>query len=275
MSRILVVDDDRVTRHLLESILKQAGYEVVTAGSGEEALERAAGSDLVLLDVWMPGMSGLDVLARLRDDGVKARVIVMTSDDTPQTLLQALRGQALHFLSKPVVKDALLELVESTLEGDDGLDIDIVSATPDWLELVVPCSRKSASRIEGFLTHLDADLTKEIRESVGYAFRELLLNAVEWGGKLDPNRKVRIACLRTKRMLLYRIADPGPGFKLDEIPHAAISHNGDPIEHMKYREAKGLRPGGFGLLLVQHKVDELLYNEARNEVVFVKYLDPA
>ena len=275
MSRILVVDDDRVTRHLLESILKQADYEVVTAGSGEEALERAAGADLVLLDVWMPGMSGLDVLARLRTDGVKARVIVMTSDDTPQTLLQALRGQALHFLSKPVVKDALLELVESTLEGDDGLDIDIVSATPDWLELVVPCSRKSAARIEGFLTHLDADLTKEIRESVGYAFRELLLNAVEWGGKLDPNRKVRIACLRTKRMLLYRIADPGPGFKLDEIPHAAISHNGDPIEHMKYREAKGLRPGGFGLLLVQHKVDELLYNEARNEVVFVKYLDPA
>ena len=57
MSRILVVDDDRVTRHLLESILKQAGYEVVTAGSGEEALERAAGTDLVLLDVWMPGMS--------------------------------------------------------------------------------------------------------------------------------------------------------------------------------------------------------------------------
>jgi len=76
-------------------------------------------------------------------------------------------------------------------------------------------------------------------------------------------------------MLLYRIADPGPGFKLDEIPHAAISHEGDPIEHMKYREQKGLRPGGFGLLLVQHKVDELLFNETRNEVVFVKYLDPA
>jgi CheY-like chemotaxis protein len=275
MSRILVVDDDRVTRHLLESILKQAGYEVVTAGSGEEALERAAGTDLVLLDVWMPGMSGLDVLARLRADEIKARVVVMTSDDTPQTLLQALRGHALHFLSKPVAKDALLELVERTLETEGALDIEVVSAAPDWLELIVPCSRESASRIEGFLTHLDADLTKEIRESVGYAFRELLLNAVEWGGKLDPNRKVRIACLRTKRMLLYRIADPGPGFKLDEIPHAAISHAGDPIEHMKYREAKGLRPGGFGLLLVQHKVDELLYNEARNEVVFVKYLDPA
>ncbi|HJQ97535.1 MAG TPA: response regulator [Candidatus Polarisedimenticolaceae bacterium] len=274
MSQVLVVDDDRVTRHLLESILKQEGYQVVTAGNGEEALARADGTDLILLDVWMPGMSGLDVLARLRADGIQARVIVMTSDDTPQTLLQALRGQALHFLSKPIDKDALLEMVEKTLSGSSLPGIEVVSARPEWVELVVPCTREAAARIEGFLTHLDADLTREVRESVGYAFRELLLNAVEWGGKLDPNRKVRIASLRTKRMLLYRIADPGPGFKMDEIPHAAISHGGDPIEHMKYREEKGLRPGGFGLLLVQHKVDELVYNEARNEVVFVKYLDP-
>jgi hypothetical protein len=74
-------------------------------------------------------------------------------------------------------------------------------------------------------------------------------------------------------MLLYRIADPGPGFSMDDLPHAAISYKGDPVAHMKVREEKGLRPGGFGLLLVQAKADELLYNEARNEVVFVKYLD--
>jgi anti-sigma regulatory factor (Ser/Thr protein kinase) len=100
-----------------------------------------------------------------------------------------------------------------------------------------------------------------------------LLNAIEWGGKLDPTRRVRIAYLRAKRMLLYRIADPGSGFRLDELPHAAITYPDDPIEHMRVRDEKGLRPGGFGLLLVQAKVDELIYNEARNEVVFVKYLD--
>jgi anti-sigma regulatory factor (Ser/Thr protein kinase) len=143
------------------------------------------------------------------------------------------------------------------------------------VELVVPCDRAAAARIEGFLAHLDADLTPELRESVGYAFRELLLNAIEWGGKLDPSRKVRIAYLRAKRMLLYRIADPGSGFRLEDLSHAAIAHENDPIEHMRVREEKGLRPGGFGLLLVSAKVDELLYNEARNEVVFVKYLDPA
>jgi anti-sigma regulatory factor (Ser/Thr protein kinase) len=101
-----------------------------------------------------------------------------------------------------------------------------------------------------------------------------LLNAVEWGGKLDPSRTVRIACLRAKRMVMYRIADPGPGFNIENLPHAAVGQPVDaPIAHMEVREAKGLRPGGFGLVTVQASVDELLYNERRNEVVFVKYLD--
>jgi anti-sigma regulatory factor (Ser/Thr protein kinase) len=104
-------------------------------------------------------------------------------------------------------------------------------------------------------------------------FRELLMNAIEWGGQLDPNRSVRIACLRTPRMLMYRIADPGPGFNLDDLSHAAIGQSSDdPIAHMQVREEKGIRPGGFGLLMVKEIADELIYNEKRNEVVFVKYL---
>ena len=110
-------------------------------------------------------------------------------------------------------------------------------------------------------------------ESVSDAFRELLQNAVEWGGRLDPQRKVRIACVRTNRMLIYRIADPGPGFQLEDLDHAAITHPTIRLEHAKIREEKGLRAGGFGLLLVRAKVDELVYNEKQNEVIFMKYLD--
>lgn len=278
MKTILVVDDDRVTRHLVRSVLEGAGFSVTTAADGAEALERTLGPgavafDLILLDVWMPGMSGLDVLDRLNKEGRNPKVIVMTGDDTPETLLRALRDQALYFVSKPIDATALVEMVETALATDTARGIEVISARPDWVELVVPCSREAASRIEGFLARLDADLTPDVRESVGYAFRELLLNAIEWGGQLDPDRKVRIAYLRARRMLLYRIADPGPGFRLDDLAHAAIAHEGNPIEHMKVREEKGLRPGGFGLLLVRAKVDELLYNEARNEVMFVKYLD--
>ena len=62
---------------------------------------------------------------------------------------------------------------------------------------------------------LDTNLPGPVREAVAQAFRELLNNAVEWGGKLEPNRKVRISCVRGKRLLLYRIADPGEGFDLE------------------------------------------------------------
>jgi len=275
MKHVLVVDDDRVTRHLLRTVLEEGGYKVTTAADGTSALEEARKApDLILLDVWLPGMSGLDVLERLQSEGLRPRVVVMTSDDTPETMLQALRGQALRYVAKPIDRADLLGLVETVLSKHAVDGIEVVSASPNWVELVVPCDRAAATHIEGFLAHLDADLTADVRESVGYAFRELLLNAIEWGGRLDPSRKVRIAYLRAKRMLLYRIADPGPGFRLEDLQHAAITHPGDPIAHMQAREDKGLRPGGFGLLLVSAKVDELLYNEARNEVVFVKYLDP-
>jgi anti-sigma regulatory factor (Ser/Thr protein kinase) len=124
------------------------------------------------------------------------------------------------------------------------------------------------------MAHLKAGLPDDVRRAVGQAFHELLLNAVEWGGKLDASRKVRISYLRAKRMVLYRIADPGTGFKFSELEHAAISHMPDsPTMHDEIRQKKGLRPGGFGLLMTKASVDELLYNEAQNEVVFVKYLN--
>jgi CheY-like chemotaxis protein/anti-sigma regulatory factor (Ser/Thr protein kinase) len=276
MSKILVVDDDTATRHVLKSVLSNAGYTTSVAKDGVEALKVLGANhfDLLLLDVWMPRMNGLDLLAKLRASDARPRVIVMTSDDAPETLLKAVREQAFKYVHKPVEAPQLLETVRAVLNAAEPPLIEVISARPDWVELVVPCTRDAAGHLESVMSHLDADLAPDVRASIAYAFRELLLNAVEWGGKLDPSRTVRIACLRAKRMILYRIADPGPGFKIEDLPHAAVGQPpDDPIAHMQVREAKGIRPGGFGLLTVQATVDELLYNEERNEVVFVKYLD--
>ena len=276
MSTVLVAEDDRPTRVLLRERLKAARFTVTTARDGVEALAQLKNKpfDLMLLDIWMPRMNGLEVLARLRQLSRRPKVVVMTSDNTPETLLRAIQEQAYRYISKPVEPKVLIALLRDILASSPGsLPIEVLSARPDWVELLVPCAREAAARIESFLGHLDADLEPAVRESVGQAFRELLLNAIEWGGRLDPNRKVRIAYVRGSRMLMYRIADPGPGFRIEEVKHAAVGQPPDrPIEHMKVREAKGLRPGGFGILMAKAKVDELIYNEARNEVVFVKYL---
>ncbi len=277
MTRILVADDDRTTRLLLSETLRAQKYTIVCVEDGAAALKKmnAGKFDLVLLDIWMPKMNGLEVLKKLRNAKKRPKVIVMTSDDAPETLLSAIREEAYQYVSKPVEPRALVSLVRETLEKKaDVAPIEVISATPTWVELLVSCSLAEAERIENFMAHLKTGLSDDVQRAVGQAFHELLLNAVEWGGKLDASRKVRISYLRAKRMLMYRIADPGPGFKFTELEHAAISHAPDsPTMHDEFRQKKGLRPGGFGLLMTKASVDELLYNEAQNEVVFVKYLD--
>ncbi|HKV05180.1 MAG TPA: response regulator [Candidatus Acidoferrales bacterium] len=276
MKRILVADDDPTTRLWLSQILRAEKYAVSTAPDGRTAWKKLQKTkfDLVLLDIWMPRMNGLDVLAALRGRKTPPKVIVITSDDAPGTLLAAIREHAYDYIAKPLDRNALVTLVRESLGKKLKMPpIEVISARPEWVELMVPCSLDAATRLETFLVHLETGLPDDVRNSVGQAFHELLMNAIEWGGRLDPKRRVRISYLRAKRMLLYRIADPGPGFKFSGLDHAAITHGDKPIEHSHIREHKGLRPGGFGLVLVKANVDELLYNEAQNEVVFVKYLD--
>ena len=277
MNDILVVDDDRSTNHLTSALLKSQGYRVASASDGLEALDltRERCFDLIIVDVWMPRMTGLDLLAELRRRPEMPKVIVMTADDTPETLLQAVKEQAYRFMRKPVEPDALTKLVREVLESKPASrPIEVLSARPDWVEILVPCEVQSVERIHALLSRLAADLPEEVRESVETAFRELLMNAIEWGGELDPSRSVRIAYLRAKRMLLYSIADPGKGFRFEGLTHSAVANPSETsFEHLQVREEKGLRPGGFGLLMTRAAVDELIYNEAQNEVVFVKYLD--
>jgi len=275
MKKILVVEDDRATRYLLSRTLQTEGYAVSTAADGALALRqmRKQAFDLILLDVWMPRMNGLELLAKMRAEGLNTRVVVLTSDDTPETLLRAVREQAWQYISKPIEPERVAHLVGEALAATPVPGIEVLSALPEWVELLVPCDRDAAERIKGFIARLETDLPEEVRESVGMVFHEMLGNAIEWGGQFDPTRKVRISYIRTRRMVLYRIADPGKGFQFEGLSHAAVSYApGEAGESAVVRHEKGLRPGGFGILMARAMVDELVYNEVHNEVLFVKYL---
>lgn len=275
--RILVVDDDVCLCTLMVRVLEKEGHAPTVCNNGTEAMKLLAEQrfDVVLLDVGLPDISGLDILSSWRGrDG--AKVIVITADDTAETLMTAIRNDAYLYIRKPFEPEQLRDLVRGALAASEAQRIEVISAKPDWLELSVPCTREAAERIDQFMRQVKIDLPEETREGVAQAFRELLMNAVEWGGGLDPTRRVRISLLRTKRMLQYRVSDPGPGFRTEDLQHAAISNApGDMFTHDAVRQEKGLRPGGLGLMLVRAVADELLYNEKHNEVVFIKYLDQA
>src|SRR5215831_8547669 len=200
--KILVADDDRTTRVAISSMLKNAGYAVTAVKDGAEALRKIQQTSFALafLDIWMPELTGLEVLARVRVGESHPKVIIMTSDGTPDNVLRAIREQAYEYVSKPFPPKEAIELAERALKQNASPPIEVISAKPYWVELLIPCTREAAERIQSFLLKLEGDLPDDMRNIIGLAFRELVLNAVEWGGKLDPNRKVRIAQVRSSRM---------------------------------------------------------------------------
>ncbi len=270
---VLVVDDDPAIHDLVSHALRGTA-ELTVCSSAVEGLAALCSShfDLLLLDLGLPDIHGLEVLERIRQLEIVTRVVVITADDTPESLLRAIRENAYEYLRKPFSTEELHELIHRALATRPEPRIEVLSGKRDWLELSIPCTRDSVERIEHFVRQLDSDLSLELLEPVAQSFRELLMNAVEWGGGLDPDRRVRISCLRTPHMLFYRIADPGPGFKFDGLMHSAAVNPDGVLGSTAVRQEKGIRPGGLGVVMVRAMADDLVYNEAQNEVVFVKYL---
>ncbi|MBI5141911.1 MAG: sigma-54-dependent Fis family transcriptional regulator [Nitrospirae bacterium] len=114
---ILVVDDELGIRQTLADILQDDGYETSMASSGEEALERIAAHqpDLVMLDVWLPGMDGLDTLARIREVST-APVIMISGHANIEMAVKATKIGSVDFMEKPLSLDKVLHRVKSALE---------------------------------------------------------------------------------------------------------------------------------------------------------------
>lgn len=271
--QVLLIDDDPAIHDLVSYALRNTA-QVVGCGTATEGLAalHAKPFDLLLLDLGLPDLHGLDVLARLRQAGSNTRIVIITADDTPESLLRAIRQNTYEYLRKPFTMEQIAQLAERALTAASEPEIKVLSAKREWLELSIPCTRDAAERIEHFVRQLGSDLSLDLMEPIALAFRELLMNAVEWGGGLDPQRRVRISCLRTPRMLFYRIADPGPGFKFEGLTHSAAANPDGVFGSSAVRQEKGIRPGGLGVVMVQAIADDLIYNEPQNEVVLVKYL---
>ncbi|MDQ2747588.1 MAG: sigma-54 dependent transcriptional regulator [Acidobacteriota bacterium] len=135
MSRksILVVDDEKSQREILEMILSGEGYDITTASSGEAAMKFVADRhfDLVLTDLKMTGMSGLDLLKELTDFDKSIIVLLLTAHGTVDSAVDALRLGAFDFLQKPYDRDKLLDTISRALNKLAALDSEIISASPE------------------------------------------------------------------------------------------------------------------------------------------------
>ncbi len=120
--RILVIDDDLAVRKSFALTLDDAGWQVDTAESGEEGIDKASNTeyDLIFLDLKMPGINGVETLIRLRDDGHKMPIYIITAfheEFMDQLRVAADEGYDFEVMQKPIMSEDLVTITEAILEG--------------------------------------------------------------------------------------------------------------------------------------------------------------
>jgi anti-sigma regulatory factor (Ser/Thr protein kinase)/CheY-like chemotaxis protein len=274
--KLLLVDPEPEVDNLLIQAVTSDGWDIERAPDNETALllVRAGSFDLVITGQKTSGREDVDLLRKIRTIRPHVRMIILSQRTTPEDVIASLRENAFSYFRPPFDRVLLADMVHQAVSEpcwDDG--IEVISATANWIRLMARCTLVTADRLVQFLRQ--ADLPEAEKEDLAVAAHEILLNAMEHGGKFDPSHYVEIDYLRTRRAVACRVKDPGQGFSFEELRHAAVgSSPEDLLGHMAVREDKGLRPGGFGIMLAKKLVDELIYDERGNDVILLKYLSP-
>jgi CheY-like chemotaxis protein len=274
----LIIDPGPELNTLLTGVLSKDGWAIERAENNEAALELAKRDafDLIITGRKTRGPDDIEFLRKIRGSRPHVRMIILADEWTPGDVLTAMREGAFSYFCAPFQPDTLAETVRNAMNDpcwDDG--IEVLSATPEWVRVMARCDLETAERLVLFLQNVrDPNISESDRSDIVTAFREILLNAMEHGGHFDPSHHVEIGFVKARRAVICKVKDPGQGFSQEELRHAASVRTPEEIfSHVAVREEKGLRPGGFGLLIARKLVDELIYSEQGNEVVLVKYLD--
>ena len=279
MSRVLVIGNDAQVSREIGDALVAADCPMEYSAGYADALQRLRKRAFGVA-ITSPDSSVEEDLALLEEmrgirPGVKS--IVLARHSTPDEVIAALRARVFACFTPPFDPSEIANLVLGAASDSQGRDdIQVLSAKPGWVSVRVSCRVITAERLMSFANELSAQLPEDTREEMMQAFREILLNAMEHGAAFNPEQVVEVAAIRTARSMVFYVRDPGAGFRRESLTHAAFANPADdPAAHIMQREAEGMRPGGFGLLLAGGTVDELIYSEIGNEVLLIKYVDLA
>jgi DNA-binding NarL/FixJ family response regulator/anti-sigma regulatory factor (Ser/Thr protein kinase) len=276
MGHLLVVGADGALVQALRKTHQLDAHELWTCDSPVEVV-RFARTKPIDVVVTGPATTVADDLALVEE--IKAirpdvRVIVLSRTISDSDVVRALRAHVFACFSEPFDVQEIADMARSAIAAADWRDgIQIRSGLTNWLTLRVACRLMTADRLTRFMTEWRGDLPSNERDLLMTAFREMLLNAMEHGAGFDPNKVIEVTAARTARAIVFHFRDPGDGFDQADLHYAASSSAPEGVMATTVARAEaGLRPGGFGMLIVRQIVDELVFNEQGNEVILIKHI---
>lgn len=265
MSRknILVVDDEKSQREILEMILADEGYDVTTAASGEAALKFARDRrfDLALTDLKMTGMDGIELLQHLLAFDSSIIVILLTAHGSIESAKEALRRGAFDYLEKPYDKDALLATINRALDRLDAIDTEIISASPKMetvKKMILKVARSNSTvlirgesgtgkELIARAVHNQSPRSDEMFQAVNCAaINENLLESELFG-----HEKGSFTGAHAEKKGLFEIADRGTLF-LDEIAELDVGIQAKLLRALQERKIR--RVGGTHEIAIDVRV---------------------
>ena len=276
--RILVVEDMPALQAHIAETLAELGESVVVhkANDGREALQMIDQAvepyQLIMCDIIMPRLDGEAVLTELRRRDYPAAVIMLTALGQDDMIVRCLRQGACDYLVKPVGIDELTAAAANALQHMPlvGRTLEVEYDPHGWFEVAGESDPAILYKYRRFLGLLDKfKIPEPAASEVRLALEELGRNAIEWGNHSDRSKKVRFGCRILPGKIIVYIEDEGAGFDPNHVPDPSI----DPLGHLENRKAQGKRLGGYGIHLIKHLMDKLIYNARGNRVVAIKYLD--
>jgi DNA-binding NtrC family response regulator len=279
---ILVVDDEKSQREILEMILSGEGYDVTTASSGEAALKFAKEHrfDLALTDLKMTGMDGIELLQHLLAQDSSIIVILLTAHGSIDSAKEALRRGAFDYLQKPYERDTLLETIRRALKRLDALDVEIVSSSPEMeavKKMILKVARSSSpvlirgesgtgKELIARSIHNQSPRVVEMFQAVNCAaINENLLESELFG-----HEKGSFTGAHAEKKGLFEVADRGTLF-LDEIGELDIGMQAKLLRALQEREIR--RVGGTRTMKVDVRVVAATNRDLRAMVADGRFRD--
>jgi serine/threonine-protein kinase RsbW len=267
-AKILVIDHDAQSRASLKRMLTDREHLVVAVATGRRALEKLEREDfdLIISDLAARNSGDINGLQLIAQISQKAHAPVVVSAGTSEAnVRKAFKVGASNYLQQPYDRTNLDQVVEKTLSYKlrRSQRAPLLPHVRETIEIELP---SDVRYLDGVLSYLIERAAKFgiVRPGVSdlfVALDEAIANAIKHGNKNDPAKTVRVRAEISTREARFMISDEGAGFDRASVP--------DPCD-----PANLLKPSGRGVMLIQHIMDEVSYNERGNEITMVKRPDP-